>query len=30
LRQNLTIPLQVAGYADATVTVRFDGESAER
>ena len=30
LRQNLTIPLQVAGYADATVTVRFDGEASER
>ena len=26
IRQNLTIPLQVAGYRDATVTVRFDGE----
>lgn len=26
VRQNLTIPLQVAGYEDVTVTVRFDGE----
>lgn len=26
IRQNLTIPLQVAGYGDVTVTVRFDGE----
>ena len=30
LRQNLTIPLQVAGHAGATVTVRFDGEAAPR
>lgn len=26
VRQNLSIPLQVAGYKDAKVTVRFDGE----
>jgi hypothetical protein len=26
IRQNLTIPLHVAGYENATVTVRFDGE----
>ncbi len=26
LRQNLAIPLQVAGYGDVTVSVRFDGE----
>ncbi len=26
VRQNLAIPLQVAGFRDATVTVRFDGE----
>ncbi len=26
IRQNLAIPLQVAGYGDVTVTVRFDGE----
>ena len=26
IRQNLTIPLQVAGYRNAVVTVRFDGE----
>lgn len=26
IRQNLTIPLQVAGYGGATVRVRFDGE----
>ena len=26
VRQNLAIPLQVAGYGDVTVTVRFDGE----
>lgn len=26
VRQNLAIPLQVAGYDDAKVTVRFDGE----
>lgn len=28
VRQNLSIPLQVAGYGDVTVTVRFDGEPA--
>lgn len=28
VRQNLAIPLQVAGYGDVTVEVRFDGESA--
>ncbi|TMM47362.1 DUF4230 domain-containing protein [Qipengyuania marisflavi] len=28
IRQNLTIPLQVAGYGDVTVNVRFDGEKA--
>ena len=28
IRQNLAIPLQVAGYGDVTVTVRFDGEPA--
>jgi Protein of unknown function (DUF4230) len=28
VRQNLEIPLQVAGYKDVTVTVRFDGEPA--
>lgn len=27
VRQNLAIPLQVAGYEDITVNVRFDGES---
>lgn len=26
IRQNLAIPLQVAGYGDVKVTVRFDGE----
>jgi hypothetical protein len=26
IRQNLTIPLAVAGFEDAKVTVRFDGE----
>ena len=26
IRQNLAIPLQVAGYGNVTVTVRFDGE----
>ena len=26
IRQNLAIPLQVAGYGDVTVRVRFDGE----
>ena len=29
IRQNLTIPLQVAGYRDATVTVHFDGEKTQ-
>jgi len=28
IRQNLAIPLQVAGYGDVTVNVRFDGEDA--
>jgi len=28
IRQNLAIPLQVAGYGDVTVRVRFDGEPA--
>jgi len=28
VRQNLTIPLQVAGYGDVTVNIRFDGEDA--
>lgn len=28
IRQNLAIPLQVAGFQDAKVTVRFDGEAA--
>jgi hypothetical protein len=28
VRQNLAIPLQVAGYGDVEVTVRFDGEQA--
>ncbi|MDP3907870.1 DUF4230 domain-containing protein [Novosphingobium sp.] len=28
VRQNLTIPLEVAGYGPVTVTVRFDGEAA--
>jgi hypothetical protein len=28
IRQNLSIPLQVAGYGDVTVAVRFDGEAA--
>lgn len=27
IRQNLTIPLQVAGYKNAKVTVRFEGEA---
>jgi hypothetical protein len=30
IRQNLTIPLQVAGYGDVTVAVRFDGEPVPR
>lgn len=29
VRQNLTIPLQVAGYGNVTVTVHFDGEEAQ-
>ena len=29
IRQNLAIPLQVAGYGDVTVNVRFDGEDFE-
>ena len=28
VRQNLAIPLQIAGFEDAKVTVRFDGERA--
>ncbi len=28
VRQNLAVPLQVAGFEDARVTVRFDGEAA--
>jgi hypothetical protein len=28
IRQNLAIPLQVAGYGDVTVNVRFEGEAA--
>lgn len=28
IRQNLAIPLEVAGYGDVTVNVRFDGEKA--
>jgi hypothetical protein len=28
IRQNLAIPLQVAGYGDVKVNVRFDGEPA--
>jgi hypothetical protein len=28
IRQNMTIPLQVAGFGDVTVAVRFDGEAA--
>ena len=27
IRQNLAIPLQVAGYGEVTVRVRFDGEA---
>ena len=27
IRQNLAIPLQIAGYEGARVTVRFDGEA---
>ena len=30
IRQNLAIPLQVAGFGDVTVNVRFDGEPATR
>ena len=30
VRQNLAIPMQVAGYGDVTVRVRFDGEQAPR
>lgn len=30
VRQNLAIPLQVAGYGDVTVEVRFDGEAPAR
>jgi hypothetical protein len=30
IRQNLAIPLQVAGYGDVMVAVRFDGEPAPR
>ena len=30
IRQNLAIPLQVAGYGEVTVTVRFDGEPVPR
>ena len=29
VRQNLAIPLQIAGYGDVTVEVRFDGEAME-
>ena len=28
IRQNLAIPLQVAGFGQVTVAVRFDGEAA--
>ena len=28
IRQNLTIPLEVAGFGNVTVAVRFDGETA--
>jgi hypothetical protein len=27
VRQNLAIPLQVAGFGEVTVAVRFDGEA---
>ena len=27
IRQNLAIPMQVAGFGDVTVRVRFDGEA---
>jgi hypothetical protein len=30
IRQNLAIPLEVAGFGDVTVNVRFDGEAAAR
>lgn len=30
IRQNLAIPLEVAGYGEVTVNVRFDGEPAPR
>lgn len=30
IRQNLAIPLEVAGYGDVTVAVRFEGEPAPR
>ncbi len=30
IRQNLAIPLSVAGYGDVTVNVRFDGEKASK
>lgn len=30
IRQNLAIPLNVAGYGDVTVNVRFDGEKASK
>jgi hypothetical protein len=30
IRQNLAIPLEVAGYGDVTVNVRFEGEGAAR
>jgi hypothetical protein len=30
IRQNLAIPLEVAGFGDVTVNVRFDGEPAPR
>jgi hypothetical protein len=30
MRQNLAIPLQVAGYGNVTVEVRFDGEQTPR
>lgn len=29
IRQNLAIPLNIAGYGDVTVNVRFDGEKAQ-
>ncbi|MFZ1743717.1 MAG: DUF4230 domain-containing protein [Pontixanthobacter sp.] len=30
VRQNLTVPLQIAGYKDITVNVRFDGEKVQK